>query len=165
MIRIGILSDTHSFLDPKIFTYFEHCDQVWHAGDIGSIEIIDQLNQFKKSKIVFGNIDGHVIRASVNESELFQVEDQKILIVHIAGKFGSYHANIRELIEKEKPTILVCGHSHLLKVAFDQKNKLFYINPGACGRIGFHAVRTIIRFVIDGTEIKNLEVIELLPRH
>jgi putative phosphoesterase len=165
MTRIGLLSDTHSYLDPKIFKYFEHCDEIWHAGDIGSIDIIDQLNQFKKTRIVFGNIDGHLIRATVKEAEVFQLENHKILIVHIAGKFESYNAMVREKIAIEKPSILVCGHSHLLKVAFDKKYNLLYINPGACGKNGFHTVRTIVRFVIDGSEIKNLEVIELQPRH
>lgn len=165
MIRIGLLSDTHSYLDPKVFKYFEACDEVWHAGDIGSIEIIDQLAKFKKSRIVFGNIDGHLIRASVEETELFELEDQKILLTHIAGSFGSYNLNTRAFIEKEKPGLLVCGHSHLLKVAYDKRNQLLYLNPGACGKNGFHTVRTIIRFVISGSEIKNLEVIELQPRY
>ena len=165
MTRIGLLSDTHSYLDPKVFTYFEHCDEIWHAGDVGSIEIIDLLSQFKKTRIVFGNIDGHIIRATVKETELFQVEDLKILLIHIAGSFGSYNSIVKPIVHKEKPTVLVCGHSHLLKVAYDNKNKLLYINPGACGKNGFHTVRTIIRFVIDGAEIKNLEVIELMPRN
>ena len=165
MTRIGLLSDTHSFLDPKVFNYFENCDEVWHAGDLGTIDIVDQLNHFKKSRIVFGNIDGHVIRATVNETEVFQIEEHKILMTHIAGKFGSYNSNVRDLIVKEKPTILICGHSHLLKVAFDKKYNLLYINPGACGKNGFHTVRTLIRFAIDGKEIKNLEVIELHPRY
>lgn len=165
MTHIGLLSDTHSYLDPKVFTYFEHCDEVWHAGDLGTIDIVDQLNQFKKSRIVFGNIDGHVIRATVNETEVFQVEEHKILMTHIVGKFGSYNSNVRDLLVKGKPSILICGHSHLLKVAFDKKYNLLYINPGACGKNGFHTVRTIIRFAIDGKEIKNLEVIELQPRH
>lgn len=165
MTRIGLLSDTHSYLDPKIFKYFEHCDEIWHAGDVGSIDIIDQLNQFKKTRIVFGNIDGHVIRSAVKETEIFQLEKHKILMVHIAGKFESYNAGVRERILNEKPSILVCGHSHLLKVAYDKKYKLLYMNPGACGKNGFHEVRTIIRFVIDGSDIKNMEVVELQPRH
>lgn len=165
MTRIGLLSDTHSYLDPKIFKYFEHCDEIWHAGDVGSMDIIDQLNQFKKTRIVFGNIDGHVIRSAVKETEIFQLEMHKILMVHIAGKFESYNAGVREKIVNENPSILVCGHSHLLKVAFDKKYNLLYMNPGACGKNGFHEVRTIIRFVIDGSDIKSLEVIELQPRH
>ena len=165
MTRIGLLSDTHSYLDPKIFTYFSHCDEIWHAGDIGSVEIIDQLSQFKKTRMVFGNIDNHVIRSSINETEIFQLDNQKILITHITGKFGSYNSTTKLLIENEMPQILVCGHSHLLKVAFDKKNNLLYLNPGACGRIGFHTVRTIIRFTMDGAEVKDMEVIELQPRH
>jgi putative phosphoesterase len=165
MTKIGLLSDTHSFLDPKILSYFETCDEIWHAGDIGSIEVLDTLMQFKKFRIVYGNIDGHVIRSVVNETELFQIEEHKILMTHIAGPFGSYNPEIRSIIRKEKPTILVCGHSHILKVAYDQKNELLYINPGSCGKQGFQTVRTIIRFAIDGKELKNMEVIELQPRN
>lgn len=165
MIRIGVLSDTHGYLDSKIKKYFEQCDEVWHGGDIGSLEIIDQLNQFKKSRIIFGNIDDHIIRATVKETELFQLEDQKILLTHIAGSFGSYNSKVKLIIQKEKPQVLVCGHSHFLKVAYDHKNQLLYINPGACGKIGFHLVRTVVRFTIESKEIKNLEVIELQPRH
>jgi putative phosphoesterase len=165
MIRIGLLSDTHSYLDPKIFKYFEHVDEIWHAGDIGSIDILDELNQFKKCRFVFGNIDGHVIRSAVRETALFQVEQHKVMMTHIAGKFGTYNSNIRDIIQTEHPGVLVCGHSHLLKVAFDQKYNLLYLNPGACGKNGFHLVRTIVRFVIDESEIKNMEVIELQPRH
>lgn len=137
MIKIGLLSDTHSYLDPKVFNYFESCDEIWHAGDIGSIQIVDQLKEFKKTQIVFGNIDDHKIRTITKEHELFQAEDFKVLLIHIAGKFGSYNPKVRELIKIEKPGIIVCGHSHILKVAFDQLHQVLYINPGACGKSGF----------------------------
>ncbi|MBK6546693.1 MAG: metallophosphoesterase family protein [Saprospiraceae bacterium] len=161
MIKIGLLSDTHSYLDPKVFNYFESCDEIWHAGDIGSIQIVDQLKEFKKTQIVFGNIDDHKIRTITKEHELFQAEDFKVLLIHIAGKFGSYNPKVRELIKIEKPGIIVCGHSHILKVAFDQLHQVLYINPGACGKSGFQKVRTLMRFTIDKAEIKDMEVIEL----
>ncbi|MBK8449957.1 MAG: metallophosphoesterase family protein [Saprospiraceae bacterium] len=161
MIKIGLLSDTHSYLDPKVFNYFESCDEIWHAGDIGSIQIVDQLKEFKKTQIVFGNIDDHKIRTITKEHELFQAEDFKVLLIHIAGKFGSYNPKVRELIKIEKPGIIVCGHSHILKVAFDKLHQVLYINPGACGKSGFQKVRTLMRFTIDKAEIKDMEVIEL----
>ncbi len=165
MKRIGVLSDTHSFLDPKIFQYFEEVDEIWHAGDIGNIEIADQLAAFKTTRLVYGNIDGYMIRSALNETEIFKVDDVKILMTHIAGSFSYYNSVVRKQILQEKPGILVCGHSHLLKIAFDQKHQLLYINPGACGVTGFHTVRTILRFTITEKEIKNMEVIELMPRH
>lgn len=165
MKRIGVLSDTHSYLDPKIFQYFKEVDEIWHAGDLGHIDIADQLKLFKPTKLVYGNIDGHIIRAGLKEVEIFSCEELKVMMIHIAGKFSSYTEELRKLILEEKPGLLVCGHSHLLKVAFDKKNQLLYLNPGACGIVGFHTVRTIVRFSIEGKEIRNMEVIELMPRH
>ncbi|HEX5626016.1 MAG TPA: metallophosphoesterase family protein [Saprospiraceae bacterium] len=161
MTRIGLLSDTHSFLDSKVFQYFETCDEVWHAGDIGSMEILDQLQRFRKGHMVYGNIDDHRIRRELKEVDYFELEGHRILLIHIAGPFGKYTPQVRSLIEEYQPSILVCGHSHILKVAFDQKHQLLYLNPGACGKSGFHKVRTLIRFAVDGKQILDMEVIEL----
>ncbi len=160
MKKIGLISDTHSFLDPKVFTHFSESDEIWHAGDIGDIKIIDELNSFKPTKLIWGNIDDQLIRRSVPEIQIFEIESHKILMIHIAGKFGSYTPQTRELIAEHKPTVLVCGHSHILKIAFDKKHNLLYLNPGAYGISGFHQIRTMLRFTIDGKEIKNVEIIE-----
>lgn len=164
MIRIGVLSDTHSFLDPKLFHYFAECDEIWHGGDIGDIEIIDRLQEFKPSYFVYGNIDDQMVRRTVPEVQIIEREQHKILMIHIAGPFQSYNKKLKELIEFHKPTILVCGHSHILKVAYDHKFELLYLNPGACGNRGFHPKRTLLRFSIDGSQIKGMEVIELGER-
>ena len=140
MKKIGLISDTHSFLDPKVFTHFSESDEIWHAGDIGDIKIIDELNSFKPTKLIWGNIDDQLIRRSVPEIQIFEIESHKILMIHIA--------------------VLVCGHSHILKIAFDKKHNLLYLNPGAYGISGFHQIRTMLRFAIDGKEIKNVEIIE-----
>lgn len=163
MKQIGILSDTHAYLQEKIpGEYFLHCDEIWHAGDIGTIDIIDKLHQTKiKNRIVWGNIDDQLIRRTVPEWQVFEIEEHKILLIHIAGKFESYTPQVRSLIKEHNPSILVCGHSHILKIAFDKKYNLLYLNPGACGLHGFQKVRTIVRFKMNGKEIKDLEVIEL----
>lgn len=160
MKKIGLISDTHSFLDTKVKQYFVDCDEVWHAGDIGDIAIIDELQAFKKSRIVWGNIDDHRIRATVPEYVFFEIEKHQILIIHIAGKFGSYTPQVRALIKQYRPSILVCGHSHILKIAFDKQNNLLYLNPGAYGISGFHPIRTMLRFTIEDDKISNMEIIE-----
>lgn len=164
MTRVAIISDTHGYIDDKLFYYLDSCDEVWHAGDIGDLGIVDRLSSKKISRIVFGNIDNHLIRASVPEVLVFNCEQTKVLIIHIAGKMGSYTPELRKLITEHKPDILVCGHSHILKVGFDKKYQLLHINPGAYGVHGFHVVRTLIRFSIEGKDIKNMEVIEI-PRN
>lgn len=164
MTRIAILSDTHGYIDDKLFYYLESCDEVWHAGDIGDLDIVDRLKAKIKSRIVYGNIDNHILRVSVPEVLVFNCESVKVLIIHIAGKMGIYSPEVRKLIAEHKPGILVCGHSHILKVGFDKKYQLLYINPGAYGLHGFHCIRTLIRFIIDGKDIKNMEVIEI-PRN
>ncbi len=161
MIRIGLLSDTHSYLDAKVFNYFSECDEIWHAGDIGSPQVLNELKQFKLTRAVFGNIDGAEIRYSCSEILVFELEMLKIMLVHIAGPFKKYLPNIKRELEMHKPDILVCGHSHILKIAHDAANNLLYINPGACGKSGFHKVRTILRFQIDQRELKEMQVIEL----
>ncbi len=164
MIRIGLLSDTHSYLDDRIFDYFKDCDEIWHAGDIGSEEVINSLESFKPCRFVFGNIDGFNIRHRAKEVEIFKVEDRKVILIHIAGKMGVYHNQLRQLLSKEKPDILVCGHSHILKVAFDHKFNMLYINPGAAGISGFHKIQTIIRMNIVDKSIEDMQIVELSRR-
>ncbi|MDA9666466.1 metallophosphatase family protein [bacterium] len=164
MKKIGIISDTHGFWDEAYKRYFSECDEIWHAGDIGHLKITDELQKIAPLKAVFGNIDNNEIRQEFKEDEIFDYGNQKVLITHIAGKLSSYYQNCKEKIVLTKPNILVCGHSHICKVAYDKKYQLLYINPGAAGIIGFHKVRTIIRLDLKEDIVENLEVIELKNR-
>lgn len=137
-----------------------HCDEIWHAGDIGNIETADQLAEIKPLKAVYGNIDGHDVRLAYNEYELFNCEQVKVLMIHIGGYPGRYNPKARKLIEEYKPKLFVSGHSHILKVMPDRKYNLLHINPGSSGKSGLHKVITMVRFVIDGENIKDLEVFE-----
>ena len=160
-MKILILSDTHGHLDDRIIYYTKKVDEIWHAGDIGSMELIELLKKTVKVNAVYGNIDGKKIRSSYNEYLSFFCEKISILLIHIAGKPLYYNKKTNELIKKHKPKILVCGHSHILKVVNDKKNNLLYINPGAAGKFGFHKKRTMIKIEIINNELKKLEVIEL----
>jgi len=160
-VKILILSDTHGHLDDRIIYYTQKVDEIWHAGDIGSIELIDLLKKNVKVNAVYGNIDGKKIRSSYNEYLSFFCEKISILLIHIAGKPLYYTKRTNELIKKYKPKILVCGHSHILKVVNDKKNNLLYINPGAAGKFGFHKKRTMVKIEVINNELKKLEVIEL----
>lgn len=160
-MRIGLLSDTHSYLDPKVFQYFEECDEIWHAGDIGIVEVVDQLEDFRPFRAVYGNIDDKDMRLRFPEDDRFECEGVDVWMTHIGGYPGRYNVRIREEIRKNPPKLFICGHSHILKVMPDKKLGLLHINPGACGNHGFHKVRTIIRFTIEAGNIKDLEVIEL----
>ncbi len=161
MRRIGLLSDTHSFLDEKIFDYFEECDEVWHAGDIGEVRLADRLEAFRPFKAVFGNIDDEKVRLRYPEDLRFRCEEVEVFMTHIGGYPGRYTKRLREILQQNPPNLYICGHSHILKVMPDKKHKLLHINPGACGVHGFHKVRTIVRFTIDGHDIRDLEAIEL----
>ena len=141
--------------------YVNQTDEVWHAGDIGKIDILEMLEKKVLVRSVYGNIDDHVIRSATNEINTFICEKVKVSIIHIGGKPPYYNKKTHTLIKKEKPKILVCGHSHILKVEYDKANNLLYLNPGAAGRHGFHKKRTMIRFKINGKEIENMEIIEL----
>ncbi len=163
-MRIGIISDTHSYLDPSVFKYFSQCDEIWHAGDIGTLDVLQQLEAFKPTMAVFGNIDGHEVRAASPEDQVFVREGKKILMTHIAGSLPRYNPRVRDLIKTHQPDVLVCGHSHLLKVQPDKANNLLFINPGAAGRHGFHKIKTLLRLEIQEGKIQNLEVVELGPR-
>ncbi len=157
---IGLLSDTHGWLDPKIVTFFERCDEVWHCGDIGDIAVAEQLMRRFPLKAVYGNIDGGALRQEFSEKEIFEREGVKVLMTHIGGYPGHYDSRIRALLESEKPGLFVCGHSHIAKVIYDQKLKCLHINPGAAGKYGFHKVRTAVRFVIEKRNIRDLELAE-----
>ena len=165
MKRIGVLSDTHGYLDPRVFHHFEHCDEIWHAGDIGSLAVLDALAQFKPTRVVWGNIDDAQMRRACKEIELFEVEGARIAMLHIAGKADKPNGKAWELIRNHRPQILVCGHSHILLVKYRQQEQLLWMNPGACGIKGFHKVRTLLRFEIHLGKVQNLEVIELADRY
>ena len=161
MIKIGLLSDTHSFLDENIFDYFAEVDEIWHAGDIGDPQVIKQLADFKPVRAVYGNIDEPALRHQYPENAIFTLEGLKVFMTHIGGYPGRYNARVRSLIDQHQPQLYICGHSHILKVMPDPKRELLHINPGACGQHGFHQVRTIVRFSINKGKIEELQVIEL----
>ena len=160
MKKIGLLSDTHSFLDQKIWDFLKDCDEIWHAGDIGNMEVADKLSKAKPFKAVYGNIDGQEVRISFPKIQHFQCEEVKVLMVHIGGYPGRYERGVKEMIQKLKPKLFISGHSHILKVMYDKKNDLLHMNPGAAGKSGFHKHQTAVRFKVDGKEIKDLEVYE-----
>jgi len=162
--RIGLLSDTHGFIDDRIMHHFENCDEIWHAGDIGSMEVLEHLENFKSVRAVYGNIDGNLIRAAVPEIQRFRCEATGVLIKHIGGYPGKYDKSVWHEINDNPPKIFISGHSHILKVIPDKRLNLLHINPGAAGKSGLHKVRTLVRFVIDGAEIRDLEVVELEER-
>ena len=161
MTRIGILSDTHSCWDDKYLIHFAGCDEIWHAGDIGSPLVIDRLAAYRPVRAVCGNIDGRDIRLRFGEVLRFKVEECNVLMTHIGGYPGKYSPAIRDLLRSERPQLFVAGHSHILKVIYDKEIGCLHVNPGAAGRQGWHAVRTLVKLTIDGGEIKDLEVVEL----
>ena len=164
MIKIGLLSDTHGYIDPKVYKYFANVDEIWHAGDIGSIEVTDELAKFKPLRAIFGNIDNHVIRSQFRDVEIFILEGVKVFLTHIGGYPHRYAPGILNQLIKEKPKLFICGHSHILKVIYDKKLNLLHLNPGAAGFHGFHKVKTLLRFELNAGKIENLQVIELGPR-
>ena len=161
-MKIGIISDTHNYLHNNIFDYFKDCDEVWHAGDIGSIKLLERLKNKKKTIAVYGNIDDEILRKELDEYRIIEKGNIKFLIIHIAGKPPKYNDKTIKLIKKHNPNVIVCGHSHILKIEKDQINNLLFINPGAAGKIGLHKMKTIIRFCIKSNKIKDMEVIEFL---
>ena len=161
MKKIGILSDTHTYLDDKVFEYFKDCDEIWHLGDFGSVEVADKLLAFKTLRAVYGNIDGGVLRTMFPLHNRFMCEEVDVWLTHIGGYPGNYANEVKQALRENPPNLFVTGHSHILKVQFDKKLNLLHINPGAEGKYGFHQVRTIVRLVIDGKDIRDLEVIEL----
>lgn len=164
MTRIGLLSDTHAYWDEKYVEYFEQCDEIWHAGDIGSLEVARKLAAFRPFRAVYGNIDGQDIRRLYPQVNRFTVEGAEVLMKHIGGYPGNYHPSIVGSLMVRPPKLFISGHSHILKIKFDKTLGLLHINPGAAGQYGFHLVRTLVRFTIDAGEFKDLEVIELADR-
>jgi len=160
MKQIGLLSDTHGYLHPKVFEFFKNCDEVWHAGDAGNIEILDQLQDFRTLRAVYGNIDGQDVRISHPEYQLFDCEDIRVLMIHIGGYPKKYTSGAKQLIDMHRPGLFITGHSHILKVLYDSKYELLHINPGAAGKQGLHKKITFVRFTIDRKEIKDLEIFE-----
>lgn len=161
MTRIGVLSDTHGLLDKRVLEHFKDVDEIWHAGDIGSAEVLHALREFKPTRAVFGNMDGGEVRYSLSEFYRFRVEDVNVLMTHIGGYPGHYNPWLIPMFQKETPDLFVCGHSHILKVQFDPVFKFLTMNPGAAGIQGWQPCQTLLRFTIDGKKIDNLEVIEL----
>jgi len=164
MTKIGLLSDTHGYVDPKIYKHFENVDEIWHAGDVGDTSVIDDLKAFKPVRGVYGNIDSSDVRLEFPEFQRFKCENIDVLITHIGGKPGKYVQRAYEEIEKSPPSLFICGHSHILLVKQDPRFKMLWMNPGACGYKGFHQVKTILRFCITDDRIHDLEVIELGKR-
>jgi len=164
MKKILLLSDTHSFIDDQILKFVKLADEVWHAGDIGSVEVIDTIKKLKPLKAVYGNIDNHLIRTEFQEDLKFILEEVSVWITHIGGYPNRYDIRIKEEITKNPPKLFICGHSHILKVIYDKKLNLLHMNPGAAGKHGFHNVRTMLRFEINVGNISNLEIIELETR-
>lgn len=164
MIRIGLLSDTHAYWDDKYSEYFSSCDEIWHAGDIGSDLLASQLAAIRPFRAVYGNIDGQSTRLQYPKVAHFMAEEVEVMMTHIGGYPGRYHPEIREELYNSRPNLFITGHSHILKVGFDKNLNCLHINPGAAGKSGFHQVRTLIRFTIEGPTIKELEVVELGAR-
>ncbi|WP_445738722.1 metallophosphoesterase family protein [Mariniflexile sp.] len=164
MIKILLLSDTHSYIDDDILKYVKQADEVWHAGDIGDLKVSDAIKQLKTLRAVYGNIDDAKMRGEFPENSRFMCEGVDVWITHIGGYPGAYNMRIRDEIRANPPKLFICGHSHILKVMPDKKLDLLHMNPGAVGKHGFHKVRTMLRFTIEGSKIDNLEVIEFEKR-
>ena len=161
MTKILLLSDTHSYIDATILKYVNQADEVWHAGDIGNLAVTDTIKKLKPLRAVYGNIDDDKARMEFPLNNRFMCEDVGVWITHIGGYPGKYNAAIRDEIKSNPPKLFICGHSHILKVQFDKTLNLVHMNPGACGKSGFHNVRTMLRFEIDGEKIQSLEIIEI----
>jgi putative phosphoesterase len=165
MKKIGLISDTHGYLDEAVFEHFNHCDEIWHAGDFGSIAIVEQLQRIPVPiKGVYGNIDGQDIRGIYPEQLVWVCEDVKVLMTHIGGYPPGYNPKVKDQLLIHRPQLFVSGHSHILKIMFDDKLQCLHMNPGAAGKQGWHPMRTLIRFKIDGRNMKDCEVIELGKR-
>lgn len=163
-MKIGLISDTHSFIGDDTLDALTDVDEIWHAGDIGSIHITDQLQEYAPVRAVYGNIDNHQIRTEWPEYIFHEVDGNRFLMIHIAGRTGSYNPLVRELITQYHPRFLICGHSHILKVQFDKRFDLLYVNPGAVGHHGFHLKRTLITFEILEGRVTNMQAVELGKR-
>ena len=161
MKKILLLSDTHGYIDDHILKYVNESDEVWHAGDIGSVEVTNIISNIKPLRAVFGNIDGAEIRLSFTKDLVFECEDVKVFMTHIGGRPGRYVKGVSQKLKSTRPKIFICGHSHILKIIFDETHKVLFINPGAVGKHGFHKVRTMVRFQLSKGNVKKMEVIEV----
>jgi len=161
MTRVGLISDTHGFLDDAVFAHFNNCDEVWHAGDFGSLDLVKKLQEFKPLRGVYGNIDGAEIRAEFPEVLSFECEQVKVVMKHIGGYPGRYAPGVKQELLEQQSDLFISGHSHILKIIFDEKIRCLHMNPGAAGKQGWHKVRTLIRFEVNGDKMQNCEVIEL----
>ena len=161
MKRIGLLSDTHSYWDERYAKYFSECDEIWHAGDIGSMELVERLQELKPLRAVYGNIDGGEVRRTFSETLEWQCEEATILMTHIGGYPGKYDPRIKKRLIQNPPNLFISGHSHILRILYDKQLSCLHINPGAAGTQGWQTVRTLVRFTIDGKDFRDLEVIEL----
>jgi putative phosphoesterase len=165
MSKILLLSDTHGFIDNKILKFCRQADEVWHAGDIGNIQVTESINKITKLRGVYGNIDDKLVRSEFPLDNRFTVENVDVWITHIGGYPNHYNYRVRDELILNPPKIFISGHSHILKVQFDKKLNLLHMNPGAVGKYGIHKVRTMLRFEIDNSNVKNLEIIELEDRY
>lgn len=164
MTKILLLSDTHSYMDDRILAYAAQADEIWHAGDFGAYDVIESLRKVKPLRGVYGNIDGTAVRNDFPEVNRFVCEGVEVLMIHIGGYPGRYSPLTKSEFKNAVPKLFISGHSHILKAMYDDKNKVLHLNPGACGKQGWHKMRTMMRFEINGTEIENLEIIELGPK-
>src|SRR5258708_6060194 len=164
-VKIGLLSDTHGYLDQKIFDHFHECDELWNAGDMGYTALADELEKFKPFRAVYGNIDDKTLYTRFPEDARFSCEGLDVWMTHIGGAPPDYNPRVKKLLKERIPDIFICGHSHILRIKRDPDfNNLLYLNPGAAGNHGFHLIKTVVRFDVAGTDIKNMEVIELGKR-
>lgn len=163
MKKIILLSDSHHSLDERIFPHLKECDEIWHAGDIGDLEVTDELKKYAPLRAVWGNIDSQKVRKEFRETTYFKCEELKVMMTHIGGYPGRYEKGVKEILEYRKPNLFISGHSHILKVMHDKKLDILHMNPGAIGNYGWHKVKTILAFNVEGKDIKNLRVIEF-PR-
>jgi uncharacterized protein len=162
MKRIGLISDTHGYLDESVFRYFESCDEIWHGGDFGTAALAEKLAAFRPLRGVYGNIDGTDIRSVYPENLVFHCEEVKVLMRHIGGYPPKYNPETRKLLEIHQPQLFIAGHSHILKIIYDEKIQCLHMNPGAAGKQGWHKVKTLIRFTVDGKDMRDAEVVELM---
>lgn len=163
-MRIGLISDTHGYLDPRLFDFLEECDEIWHAGDIGSVEVADQLEAFRPLRAVWGNIDDQKLRYRYPEQQRFSCCGVEVLMIHIGGYPGRYAKGITALIRRECPDLFIAGHSHVVRAMPDERLGVIHLNPGACGREGFHNERTVMRFDVDAGALSNFQICRLGPR-
>jgi uncharacterized protein len=163
MKKIILLSDSHHSLDERIFPHLKECDEIWHAGDIGDLKVTDKLKKYAPLRAVWGNVDSQKVRKEFRETTYFKCEELKVMMTHIGGYPGRYEKGVKEILEYKKPNLFISGHSHILKVMHDKKLDILHMNPGAIGNYGWHKVKTILAFNVEGKDIKDLRVIEF-PR-